>query len=122
MKRRVRRSRDEPIREGLSWAERWRGADKGLIACWEAGRAQRLRQPDLAERASRDELPPLCWKGGVDKKIKKGKYGTLNYLAHWAGLRGEDLDLDLSQEYELTCARTGMTVTFTGDKEKWRAP
>ena len=88
----VSRSNNEPKREGLSWDERWKASDKGLIVCWERGREKSIEDPDLAERARKGELPVLGWKGGVEKKIeKKKKYGTLNYLAQWQGLRGEDL-------------------------------
>ena len=84
-----------PIRKGLSWEEYWRGDDAGLIKCWEVGRKLSDREPELAERAKKGELPVLGWKGGVAKKIKKKeKYGTLLYLAQWQGLRGEDLDVE----------------------------
>jgi len=62
----------------------------------------------------------LGWKGGVDKKTKKGeKYGTLKYLAQWQGLRGEDLNIDLSDEPELICSRTGVKVIYTADFDKY---
>jgi len=120
MSQRIYRSYKEPIREGLSWEELWRGEDEGLITCWEVGRKIRERDPDLAKRVENGELPILGWKGGVEKKIKKKKYGTLNYLAAWQGLRGEDLDIDLSQEPELICSKTGMKVIYTGDVNKYR--
>ena len=47
------------------------------------------------------------------------KYGTLFYLAMWQGLRGEDLDIDLSEEIALNCTATGMTVVFTNDPSKY---
>ncbi len=102
---RVFRSIKEPIREGLTWDERWKGADNGLITCWEVGRERAEREPELAEKAKSGELPVLAWKGGVEKKLKTKKYGTLNYLAEWQGLRGEDLNLDPSKEVELVCSR-----------------
>jgi hypothetical protein len=34
-------------------------------------------------------------------------------------LRGEDLDIDLSDEPELVCSRTGMRVIFTGDVKRY---
>ncbi len=121
MSRRVQRHRNAPDIEG-PLAERWRGPDRGLIVCWEVGRRLRLENPKLAERAANGELPVLGWKGGVEEKIKKRKYGTLNYLAQWQALRGEDLDIDFSQEYVLTCSRTGMTVIYTREQEKWGQP
>jgi len=36
---RVVQSIDEPIRTGLCYDEKWRGDDRGLIACREAGLA-----------------------------------------------------------------------------------
>ncbi len=115
----IRRSYEEPIREGLSWEERWGGPDEGLILCWEVGRQLRKKNPELAERAERGELPPLAWKGGVEKKKKTKKFGTPSYLAQWQGLRGEDLDISLSKEVELTCSATGMKVVFTSDSYKY---
>jgi len=75
----------------------------------------------LAAMAERGELPVLPWKGGVAQRTKKGsKYGTLWYLAEWQGLRGDDLDIDLDEEVEMTCSKTDMTVTYTLDREKYR--
>ena len=123
MNQRVTRSYKERKREGLSWDERWRGRDKGLITCWEVGRELCEKEPELAERARNGELPVLGWKGGVQKRTKqKEKYGTLFYLAQWQGLRGEDLDIDLSQETELICSRTGMKVIYTPDVNKYGNP
>lgn len=122
MNTRIRRSVGEPLRQGLSWPERWSGPDAGLITCWEVGRELAQKDPELAERAGRGELPVLGWKGGVERMLQAKKFGTLNYLAQWQGLRAEDLDVEPSEDYELTCARTGMTVIYTGDKEKWSQP
>lgn len=123
MSKHIYRSCQEPIRKGSPFEERWRGPDKGLITCWEVGRAKAKEDPELAERAKRGELPPLGWKGGVEKKTKKKeKYGSLNYLAQWQGLRGEDLDIDLSEDREITCSKTGMKVTFTDDLTKYIEP
>lgn len=120
MNQRVCRSYREPKREGLSWSERWKGLDKGLITCWEVGRELCKTKPELAEQARNGELPVLGWKGGVEEKLKTGKkYGTLNYLAQWQGLRGEDLNIDLSEEIELICSRTGMKIIYTTDSEKY---
>lgn len=120
MSQRVYRSCREPIRKGLTWEERWKGEDKGLISCWELGRELRDEKPILAKRAENGELPVLVWKGGVAKKIKKkGKYGSLHYLAEWQGLRGEDLNINLSEETEIICSKTGMKVIYTGDVGKY---
>lgn len=120
MNQQIYKSQKEPKREGLTWDERWKGGDKGLVTCWEVGREIGKKEPDLASRAENGELPILGWKGGVDKKTKKGeKYGTLFYLAQWQGLSGRDLDIDLTQETSLTCSRTGMRVIYTGDPEKY---
>ena len=120
MSNRIIRSSKEPERKGISTYERWNGSDKGLITCWEVGREIARNNPELAERARNGELPVLGWKGGVEKKIKKKeKYGTLYYLAQWQGLRGDDLDVDLSEEKELVCSRTGIKVIYTGDMKKY---
>ena len=118
---RIYRSRREPLRTGLSTEQMWKGQDRGLIICWEVGRKIAEREPALAERARKGELPPdLGWKGGVAKRLKKKeKIGTLFYLAQWQGLRGDDLDVDLSSEPELYCTRTGMKVIFTANYEKY---
>lgn len=123
MSKRIYRSRNESIRENLSFEERWRETDFGLITCWEVGRENRFEYPGLAECAKNGELPVLGWKGGVKKKIKKKeKFGSLNYLAQWQGLRGEDLDIDLTAEREIICAKTGMKVIFTCDAAKYAEP
>ena len=58
----------------------------------------------------------------MECKLTVKKYGTLNYLAQWQGLRGDDLDIEPDQEYELTCSKTGMAVTFTADSSSWSTP
>jgi hypothetical protein len=114
------RSINEPIREGSTWDETWKGPDKGLIHCWELGRRRAEKEPELAEQAKRNELPPLGWKGGVERKLKvEEKFGCLWYLAEWQGLRGENLNIDVTEEVKLVCTRFGMPVTFTGDQEKY---
>ena len=114
MAARLRRSINEPIRQGLSWDETWRGTDNGLIFCWERGRQERLERPEDAARADRGELVGLDWKGGVRKKIKIEKArGTLSYLATWQGLRGEDLDIDLEGERVIVCSRFNQAVVFS---------
>jgi len=121
MSERLYRSYSEPKRTEISWEERWRGADRGLINCWEIGRELRIKKPDLAKLAEAGELPKLGWKGGIDPKTMiKERIGTLHYLAQWQGLRGEDLNIDLAEEPILVCTRTGAQVTFTGDIEKYR--
>jgi hypothetical protein len=140
MSNHIHRSIQEPEREGLTWEEVWRGHDKGLVKCWEVGRSLRKTEPELAARARDGELPILLmkrnksesaigdeddespirlWKGGVGEIPKKQKYGTLNYLAAWQGLRGDDLDIDLSEERGIVCTRTGVRVIFTADVSKW---
>ena len=110
-----------PIRTGLTWKEEWQGDDQGLIACWEAGRKQRQSNPELAAKAEAGCLVTLPWKGGVDQKKppKKAKYGHINYLAMWQGLRGEDLDVNFETEPELTCTNTGVSVVYTSIYAKY---
>ena len=84
MSQHIKRSIDEPLRNGLSREEIWERDDQGLINCWEIGRKLRDQNPSLTKCAENGELPILVFKGGVAKKIKKSwKYGTLNYLAEW---------------------------------------
>jgi hypothetical protein len=114
MAKKLHRSAREPIREGLTWDETWRGPDNGLIWCWERGRLDRIEKPELAARADCGELVPLDWKGGVQEKLKvERKPGTLKYLATWQGLRGEDLDISLDAESTIVCARTQQIVVFS---------
>ena len=117
---RIHRSITEPIREGGTWDERWNAEDNGLIACWERGREKRQEDPSLAAQAAAGQLVVLPWKGGVEKSIKKKqKFGTLFYLAMWQGLRGDDLNIDTTQDTALSCTTTGMAVVFTSDMEKY---
>jgi hypothetical protein len=123
MTKRVHRSHSEPIREGLSFEERWKSPDRGLTTAWEVGRRRRKEKPEIAARAAKGELPVSGWKGGIEKPLKKKtKFGTLLYLAEWQGLRGEDLDIDLDEEVTLVCSRTGMEVTYTSDSQKYSEP
>ncbi|MFJ2537264.1 MULTISPECIES: hypothetical protein [unclassified Pseudomonas] len=116
----VQRTIDSPLRTGLTRTQLWEADDKGLIKCWEIGRQRAIRFPELAQQCLADELPVLGWKGGVSRSLKKSeKYGSLKYLAQWQGLRGEDLDIHLSEERSLTCSRTKMRVTFTPDRSKY---
>jgi len=113
MNNRVFRSISENIRVTPSYDERWNGDDKGLVTCWEVGRKKR----------ESEHLPVLGWKGGVDKTLqKKEKFGSLNYLAQWQGLRGEDLDILLSEEVTMRCSKTGMIITYTPDSTKYSQP
>ncbi|NQT63594.1 MAG: hypothetical protein HQ556_11595 [Candidatus Marinimicrobia bacterium] len=115
----IYRSTQKPIRGKISWEELWKGPDKGLIASWEVGRKLALKDPEIARKAKNGELPVLNWKGGTEKPTQKNeKYGSLHYLAQWQGLRDEDLNVDVSEERDLFCSRTGMKVTYTNDITK----
>jgi hypothetical protein len=48
----------------------------------------------------------------------KKKFGSLQYLATWQGLRQLDLHVELENEVAITCSRTGVVVTFTPDLKK----
>jgi hypothetical protein len=116
----MHRSITEPIRHKQSFDDRWGTVELGLITSWERGREKSAEEPRLAALAAAGQLPVLAWKGGVEKAIqKKVKYGVLNYLAMWQGLRGEDLNIDVEEEVTLTCTATGMTVVFTNDPAKF---
>lgn len=53
------------------------------------------------------------------KPIKaKTKIGSTFYLATWQGLRGESLDIELGRDVRMTCARTGITFTYTDDLKR----
>ena len=114
MGKRVFRSVEEPIREGLTRAEMWDQEDKGLIWLWELGRSYRRDERTQSKRAEQGELPVGDWKGGVDKKLKaEKKSGSLQYLAQWQGMRGENLSIDVDAEVILICSRTGQSVVFS---------
>lgn len=116
----LKRSIKEPIREGLTTDERWSSRINGLIWCWERGRQKREEDIELAEAAERGELIVLAWEGGLEKPLKmKTKVGTLNYLATWQGLRGEDLHLSLVEDRSITCSRFDQEVVFTPN---WQRP
>lgn len=114
----ITRSISEPIKSFSNWDETWKGEDMGLIACWQSGVQKGRTDYDLAARARSGELVALVWKGGSEKFIKKHKFGSLNYLAMWQGLRGENLDIDPNNELTLKCTKTGTTVTYTNDLQK----
>ena len=117
---RVFRSFSTPKRVNPSYSERWNGSDKGLITCWEVGRTKRETDLILVKKAENNELPILGWTGGVAKKlVNPNKFGSLNYLAQWQGIRGQDLNIILTEEVVLECALTGMKVTFTPDITKY---
>lgn len=102
-----------------NYATRFNGPDKGLITAWLVGLEKRQSDPDLAGKAQAGELPPLPYKGGVEKKIKtRTKIGSLWYVAAWRGLRGEDLEMDTMQELQLVCTKTLVPVTYTFDQLK----
>lgn len=108
-----------PDRSAVSWNERWMGADDGLITSWLAGIKLSASRPDIATKAKANELPVLPWKGGVEKALKSGaKWGHLRYVAMWQGLRGDDLSIQMDQEFGITCTRTNVTTTFTRDMAK----
>jgi hypothetical protein len=117
--KKIFRSADSASHDFASREERWHGPDEGLIGCWERGREVRPEQPDLARRAKKGELLTLWWKGGLDhlkSDEDKGKplkrYGNLNYLATWQGLRGENLDIDLDAEVTIVCTKHKRAVIF----------
>jgi hypothetical protein len=108
------RSINEPIREDLTRNQLWEGHDKGLIWCWELGRIFRREGRECALKASANELPLGDWKGGVEKRLMTDKkYGSLQYLAQWQGMRGEDLNLQLDGQTKLICSRTNQPVLFS---------
>jgi len=119
----ITRSIAEPIRQNLSWEERWRDFDQGLIACWERGREKSNEDPTLAAQARDGWLVVLPSKGGKVNKhgevTNKRKYGPLDYIAMWQGLRGDDLNITLEEKTVLTCTRSKMTVVFTNDPKKY---
>ena len=101
MAERLQRSMGIPVRQRLTYRERWDGADKGLIWCWEDGRLQGIASPVIAELAQSGELVSLSW-----------KKGSLQYLATWQGIRGDDLDVLLDGECRLTCSKTKKEFVF----------
>lgn len=119
----IQRSIEQPIRHDPTFDERWNGVDQGLITCWEVGRQKRESEPELAAKAENKELPVLGWKGGVAKKLKVAeKYGSLNYLAQWQGLRGEDLYINVEKEVVMQCSKTKMLIIYTADHNKVSPP
>lgn len=109
---------EAPDLSRLSFDERWKGPDGGLVFTWTTGLELASRNHELSRSALRGELPVLPWKGGVDKPIKGTKIGALHYLAMWQGLRNEDLDIDTEASPRMRCSRTGVQVVFTGDVQR----
>ena len=88
------------------------GEEGDAEAVMRAAAAERLEP--AAEWAARGELRLLPWRGGVAKKLKgKIRRGSLQYLAMWQGLRGEDLDIDVERETEICCTWTRQRVVFS---------
>lgn len=106
MPKRITLSADTPIRDiqKLTTYELWTGPDEGLRICWESGRIKAQEVPELAAKAIRNELPELCW-----------ERGTPYYLAYWQGLRGDDLSVDIDEEFELVCSQSKRTFAFVRD-------
>ena len=111
----IYRSIAEPIIDMPRYKERIDGYDKGLINAWQVGRSLAMRDLDVAAKVKNGELPVLHVKGGVEKRVKVVKIGSLWYLAMWQGMRGEDLDIDMETEVEMICSRTGVKVLYTFD-------
>jgi hypothetical protein len=140
------RSIETPIRKDLSTvAEIWNGPDKGLIFCWEQGRREREKKPHLASRAEKGELVPLGRSEdarpneepepdndelpvvSAEPRRKKEpenhgvwKRGSLQYLAWWQGLRGENLKVSFVEKIEIVCSR--VFVAEKGKKKGGRRP
>lgn len=97
---------------------RLNGPDRGLINAWQAGLNFRANNAELVEKALAGELPPLPFRGGVERKIQaQNKIGSLCYVAMWHGLRGEDLHLDTDQSIQMVCSATQVPVTYTLDMD-----
>jgi len=119
---RIYKSISDPIIDVLDYDERINGPDRGLINSWFVGRKLALRDLDLVARIMAGELPVMAAKGGVEKKVKIDKTGSLWYLAAWQGLRGEDLDIDTGSEYSMVCSRFKVRVVYTFDPKKLGKP
>jgi hypothetical protein len=118
IKMRIYKSISDPVVEILDYDERINGPDRGLINAWFVGRNRAQRDCDLVARIMAGELPVLAVKGGVEKKVRVDKVGSLWYLATWQGLRGDDLDIDTESEYSMVCSRFGVRVVYTFDLAK----
>lgn len=100
---RVSRSIAHSIREGLTVDEMFDGDDLGLIGCWEQGRKLANAGSTLVSQALDNELP----------RLNTWRRGTLNYLAVWQGLRGEDLDIDPGRDFLQECSLTRRPWCFS---------
>lgn len=115
----VRASITNPPTASTDFHERCHGPDGGLVNSWLCGVRQGLEDPSIAIKAKAGELPVLIWKGGIAKAIKsKCKIGSLQYLAAWQGLRGDDLNIDLGVEVKMICTRFSVPVLFTDQLSK----
>lgn len=105
-----------PPPEASVYVDRWGTVEATVLTCWHNGLQKRKEQgwAETAAQASAGELPLLPWRGGVDPEAKSAatKVGTLQYLAMWQGLRGEDLAIDTGGQLTVTCTRTGVKMTF----------
>lgn len=127
---RVRASAQIPPQLGSLYEDRFGTAEHTLISCWLRGLELRSDEAasglggknaakSVVQAAIAGELPILPWKGGIAKPTKqKTRLGATQYLAMWQGLRGQDLDIDLSTEHQVTCSRFLVAVTFTMDPAK----
>jgi len=106
-----------PPPEEQEFQQRWGTPEASVLTSWHRG-LQLRKDPEwseVVERASSGELPVLSWHGGIDPESKKKprkRLGSLNYLAMWQGLCGEDLHVDTDAEVALVCRRTGVRVIF----------
>ena len=127
---------DVPIRNGLTPNELWKQSDKGIIKAWELGREWAKLYPKMSSdaksgylielkrktgyRAGDEENYVSLFKGGFNKPQKESfRYGTLHYYAMWIGLRGDNLTINLDDEYPLTCKKTNMKVLYTYEAKKY---
>lgn len=108
----VTRKFGSPKKEYLSWDERWKGEDFGLIATWERGIEMRQQEHPSVILIENGELPILPWKGGVDKKIDGAKVGSLKYLAMRQGILNSDLNINTEEEVTLKCSKTNVEVIY----------
>lgn len=109
-----------PPQQGITYYERWGDLASSLLCCWLRGIEKSQEDPALAAQCRSGELPVLAWKGGLEKQLKSKqvKVGSLQYLATWQGLRGDDMDIDDTAEHRITCSRTGATFQYTSDVAK----
>ena len=127
---------DTPIREDLSSEDLWHKEDKGIIKAWELGREWSVLYPHMRTAAKEGVLLELkrqdgetkdgkpnyirMFKGGFDAVQKETfRYGSLHYYAMWLGLRGNDLSIDLENEYPFVCTKTKMGVVYTIKSNKY---